>query len=244
MTRWKAFALHLAPTMLVAAGIAALFVLLWYPPPLFKGSGSARLLGTILLTLLVTGPLLTLLVFKKDKKGLKFDLFAILLLQSATLAYGLFVAFQTRPVYIAVLPYRATLVRLDQLEQLAGQPAQAAAPLWGPEPVGVRMPAGEERQRLIAGLFKGKRDVDFRAEFHGPLAGQIAQITREAVPLQERLAARDASSLRYEDWLKATGRTSSENLYLLPLILPNGEAELILDAGDAAVAGYLASPAP
>ena len=48
---------------------------------------------------LILGPLLTLIVFKAEKPGLKFDLTAIGTLQAACLAAGLYIVYSERPLF-------------------------------------------------------------------------------------------------------------------------------------------------
>ena len=73
-TRWQASATHLLISVAIAA--VALFVLLrvWYPPPLFTAEGGNDLLFILVAVDVVIGPLITLIVFKSGKPGLRFDL--------------------------------------------------------------------------------------------------------------------------------------------------------------------------
>ncbi|NZA28345.1 type IV pilin accessory protein [Luteimonas sp. SJ-92] len=246
MTRWKASSIHLALSAVVASAVFALFVLVWYPPPLFGATGGTRLLRTILLVDVVLGPLLTLVVYKPGKRGLKFDLATIATLQVCALVYGLFVAFQARPAYIAVLPYRATLVRADELYPHDPAPAgrYAKTPLWGAEPVGVDDPSREAKRALLDDFLAGKPDIDYRPGYYVPLDQRMAAIAREAEPLQRRMESDAPEHQRYVAWLRERGRNTSDGLYVLPLITPVDELEVVLDARDASVVGFLPAPPP
>jgi hypothetical protein len=164
MSRWRAAGLHLLLSAPVVVALCTLFLVFWYPGPLFMAAGAARLLATLLLLFLATGPLLTLLLYRKGKRGMRFDLWMIGVLQLASLLGGLYVAFQARPAYIALLPMRATLVRANELYPAAvpGRPA-ATAPLWGPRYMAVASPASDaEDQRLLAEIMEGLPDADYR----------------------------------------------------------------------------------
>ena len=53
MTRWRAAGVHLLVSALVAAGVLALMLALWYPPPLFQAMGGA---GLALIVTLIMNP--------------------------------------------------------------------------------------------------------------------------------------------------------------------------------------------
>lgn len=88
MTRGKAAAIHLGISALVAAAVIGLMLMLWYPPPYFEAMGGETLLMLIVGCDVIIGPLITLIIFKPHKKGLKTDLTIIGCVQVAALAYG------------------------------------------------------------------------------------------------------------------------------------------------------------
>ncbi len=61
------------------------------------------------------GPLITLLVYKQGKQGMKFDLVLIAVLQLAALAYGIHALYLTRPVYLVFTIDRFDLVAAKDL---------------------------------------------------------------------------------------------------------------------------------
>lgn len=243
MSRWKASAIHLAISLSITAAVLALFLLVWYPPPLFQADGGSRLLRTILIVDVVLGPLLTLVVFKSGKKGLKFDLWAIGCLQVLALLYGMGVALQARPAWVAVMPHRATIIHANEVYKPEESDRYAHAPLWGPEPVAVEEPKNRDiRQTLLDEFLSGIPDIDYRPAFYRPLAEHMDAITAEAEPLDQRMARSPSMRDAYLKWLEQRGRTSAEGLYILPLLTSVQELELVLDSRDASVVGYLAPP--
>lgn len=243
MSRWKAAAIHLTISATIAIAVLALFLLVWYPPPLFQADGGFRLLRTILIVDVVLGPLLTLVVFKSGKKGLKFDLWVIGSLQVLALLFGMQVAFQARPAWIAVMPHRATIIHANEVYRPEESKRYSHAPLWGPEPVGVREPESvEERNVLLDEFFAGIPDIDYRPSYYAPLAERMPWIIAEAEPLQQRIYD-STSADYYRGWLEKQGQSSAEGLYILPLLASVEELELVLDARDASIVGYLMPPA-
>ena len=88
MTKVRAFAIHSIITVAILLAVLGLMRFVWYPTPYFEIEGGWK--GWSLLTgvSLALGPLLTLIVFKPGKRGLKFDLSCIVLAQLAALIYG------------------------------------------------------------------------------------------------------------------------------------------------------------
>ena len=96
-SRWQAAGTHLLVSIAIAVAVVALMLALWYPGPLFEAAGGTGLLYILVGVDVVLGPLLTLIVFKSGKRGMKFDLAAIGLVQAAALLYGMHVVFLARP---------------------------------------------------------------------------------------------------------------------------------------------------
>lgn len=104
MSRWQAFGIHLAISVVVLTALMALIFLLWYPGILFNVDGGWTGLRIVIGVDLVLGPLLTLVVYKAGKPGLRFDLTCIVLFQAACMAGGMFIVHAERPL-VLVLAY-------------------------------------------------------------------------------------------------------------------------------------------
>ena len=96
-SRWEAFGIHLLLSSLVLLAVAAVVIFFWYPGEFGKLGG---LFGLKIITGVdvVLGPLLTLIVFNKAKKNLKWDLTAIGFIQLSALGYGLWAVELGRPI--------------------------------------------------------------------------------------------------------------------------------------------------
>jgi hypothetical protein len=104
MNRWKAFALHFAISVVIFLLLLAVILAYWYPGILFSIDGGWTGLRIVIAVDLVLGPLLTLVVFKAGKPGLKFDLTCIGLFQAICLSAGMWIVWNERPVAL-VLAY-------------------------------------------------------------------------------------------------------------------------------------------
>jgi hypothetical protein len=98
MNRWTAFAIHLVISIVVFISLLGLIIAFWYPGVLFTIDGGWSGLKLVMGVDVVLGPLLTLVVFKAGKPGLKFDLGCIAALQVACMAAGVWIVYQSRPI--------------------------------------------------------------------------------------------------------------------------------------------------
>ncbi|MEZ5491402.1 MAG: hypothetical protein R3F50_13935 [Gammaproteobacteria bacterium] len=98
MNRWEAFTLHFAVSIAVFTGLLGIIMMLWYPGVLFNIDGGWSGLKLVMGVDVILGPLLTLIVFRAGKPGLKFDLGCIAALQIACMAAGVWIVYQSRPI--------------------------------------------------------------------------------------------------------------------------------------------------
>lgn len=135
MTRFKAFASHLGISLVIFLGLLYMIIFKWYPPPFFSTDGGWQGIRIIVGVDLVLGPLLTLIVFKPGKRGLKFDLTMIGLFQVCALSWGIWTVHHQRPIaavyvdnYFAPVTFyeiKGQGMTLDKLGQFGHQP-----PYW------------------------------------------------------------------------------------------------------------------
>lgn len=97
MSRFKAFAIHFAISLLIFFILLYFILVQWYPEPLFSNDGGWKVIRIIIGVDLILGPLLTLIVFKSGKPGLKFDLSMIALVQFLALTWGVWNTYNERP---------------------------------------------------------------------------------------------------------------------------------------------------
>lgn len=135
MTRLKAFASHLGISLIIFLVLLYLITFIWYPPPFFSTDGGWQGIRIIIGVDLVLGPLLTLIVFKPGKPGLKFDLTMIGLIQAGALTWGIWTIHHQRAIaavyvenYFAPVPLyeiKGQGMTLDKLKHFGQHP-----PYW------------------------------------------------------------------------------------------------------------------
>ncbi|HET6395689.1 MAG TPA: hypothetical protein VFF91_02500 [Pseudoxanthomonas sp.] len=193
MNRWKAFAIHLLLSLVLISTISAAALLTWYPYGLYRISGLDRLLLVMLCIDVVAGPLLTLLIYKPGKPGLRFDLKVIAGVQAAFLAYGLNTLWKARPVFLVAADVRFTLIAASEVDPT--QLSRAARPEWrslpwsGPILVGVLPPeTPQEREALLTAFISEGRDQEQLPDQYRPYDEVVPLLLRNATPLDGRKA--------------------------------------------------------
>ncbi|MCB1588370.1 MAG: hypothetical protein KDI56_05675 [Xanthomonadales bacterium] len=208
MNRLRAALIHLLISVLVAAGLIVLFVMVWYPGPLLSAASGDRLLRLIIGIDVIAGPVLTFIVFKSGKPGLRTDLTVIGLAQAALLGIGVWIAVVSRPAYLVFASDVFVFVPANALapEDLAeaSEPRFANPPWTGPMWVYAQSPATrEERSAQLDSALMGKalerfpkhyRDYDENAHKLATFAASLEYLDDlDAVTearLQEVLAGR------------------------------------------------------
>lgn len=118
MSRFKAFSIHFAISFFIFLILLYFILIQWYPQPLFSTDGGWRVIRIIVGVDLILGPLLTLIVFKAGKPGLKFDLTMIALVQTLALSWGIWTTYNERPAAIIYTIDYFTPVPAYQLKEV------------------------------------------------------------------------------------------------------------------------------
>ena len=187
MSRWKVAGIHLLLSVLVITTIATTVLMVWYPYGTHVISGVDRLFKLMLIVDVTIGPLLTAVVYRQGKSGLKMDLAVIAALQCAFLGYGLHTLWQARPVFLVATANRYDLVVASDLEN--GALADAPNPQWrtlsltGPQIVGALPPANAaEREDLLFETLATGVDIDKLPRYYVPLQAVADQLLANAQP--------------------------------------------------------------
>ena len=142
----KAFFIHLAISLLMVLAAYFLIYLLWYPTPLFKATDAGKIFIMILIVDLVLGPLLTFIVYKKNKRTLRMDLTIVVLIQLSALGYGLYSVYDARPVWMAYVADRFELVRVNDI--IEDDELEYDLPKLGPQYVYVDLERQDASEKL------------------------------------------------------------------------------------------------
>ena len=189
MSRWKAARIHLLLSIAIGIIVGALLFGVWYPPPFFHAVGADMLVLLLVGVDVVLGPLLTLIVFKSGKPGLKFDLAIIAIVQSVALVYGMSVVLRSRPVFLVAAVDRFVLISardLDPADLAKGNKPEFRTLSWfGPRTVGAKLPPpGDEANALLFSGLAGK-DIEKFPQYYVDYETVAPELLSKAKPLSE-----------------------------------------------------------
>lgn len=233
-SRWQASGIHLLISAAIAAVSLFLTLEVWYPSPLFTSEGGNDILMILIGVDVVIGPLVTLIIFRSGKPGLRFDLTVIALVQAAALVYGTHVMFVARPVYIALVDDQFETVRANDLDPAnvarAARPEFRSVPLTGPRYVAVDLPKDiKVLKELISQAENGGDVVQHLPRYYVPYADYRTEALKKSRPL--RLLQEDDKRVaaQIDKVVAETGRKTSD-LNFLRLQTRRGWGAVLIDA--------------
>ena len=209
MSRYSAFGIHLLISLGIFFVLTYLVVFEWYPGIFFDTDGGWRGIRIIVLVDLVLGPLLTLVVFKAGKPGLKMDLTLIGLLQAVCLAAGTYIVWDERPVAVVYLDSRFEVLTREDFQFLPAdeRPKWAKYPGDSPKWISVIVPEDiEDAAAFRKSYFRSDRNTATAVEYYAPfdpLHEQFVGKPRSLEVILKRPGAQDA----LDKWVLEHGGT-------------------------------------
>ena len=108
--RPRYFLNHLCLSFAIGSLTAFTVYAVWYPGLLAKAVGVSHIFLLLLCIDVIAGPLMTLFLAKEGKKGVWFDLTAVIIIQFIALIYGIWHIAEGRPAWQVINIYRVELV--------------------------------------------------------------------------------------------------------------------------------------
>lgn len=230
MSRWKASGIHVLLSAAIAGTLLVFMLTVWFPWPLFEAAGGSRLIFILAAVDVTLGPLITLIIFKAGKKGLKFDLAFIALVQLAALAYGIHAVYRARPVYMVFTVDRFELVNardIDPKDLAEAKREQFRRLPWGrPRYIGVVRPTDEDTWLKITESALAGKDLQMYPQYYVPYSEQAKDALAKAKTIG-LLRERDAAAV--DEYMAESGR-SADSLRFLPLRASTRDVAVLLDA--------------
>ena len=233
-TRWQAAGIHLLISLFIAAVVLAVMLGVWYPPPLFRAEGGLGLVFILVGVDVVIGPLITLVIFRSGKPGLRFDLWTIAVLQSAALAYGGYVVAEARPAFIVFAKDQFEVVgalELNPADLAAARRAEyRRIPLGGPALVAIQPPSDpDERQALLFLALERGKDMRHFPRYYVPYEEYRRQVPAAGRTLDHVRRTEPEMARAMERYLAGSGRNPSDVLYF-PLRATRAWGAAVVDA--------------
>lgn len=224
-SRFRAFAVHLAISVVVGILVLGMVFGAWHPAPLHKAVGVTQIFLLLLMVDVILGPCLTFVVFSPGKKSLVFDLTVIGLLQLAALTYGVWVVSEGRPAWLVFNVDRFDVVRVVDIDErsLARAPAEYRVPSWlGPRWVAATRPDDtDERAAILFEALTSGVDLPQRPEYYRSLESAASEIREKARSLEELAVYNEAGVVlsTLQRWPAADGWLA---------LMSNAEAMVVL----------------
>lgn len=189
MLRLRAALIHLTCSLALVVSAAAIAFLIWYPGPLAKAVGLQRIFLLLAGVDALLGPLLTFLIYKVDKKSLRFDISVIVSIQLCAFVYGFWKIAEARPAWLVFNMDRfdvAQAMDLDQRHRNDTAMEYRSAPWTGAQWVASRNPADPAKHNeLMFESAAGGPDLPQRTDLYVPLAQDASTLQAKAKSLSE-----------------------------------------------------------
>lgn len=217
MKRWQAFAIHLGISLLIFGLLASLVLFAWYPDFFFTTDGGWQGIRIIGLVDLVLGPLLTLVVYRAGKPGLKLDLTLIGIFQGICLTLGTYVVYSERPLALVYSDGQFNSLTADEFQAIEIDPSilqefPGRTPQW----LMVALPEDPVVQSAVRrDAMQSKTSTALLVDYYQPFDLQHPLVTMDSVPLAELRAQDDKYSNELLPFLAARDY-SAEDLRFYP----------------------------
>lgn len=188
--RFRCFLIHLFISCFIALIILGLVFYVWYMDLFARALGVEHILVIMLGIDLILGPLLTLIIAKKGKKTLKFDLAVIAILQISALAYGLYSVEKARPVWVVFDYNRFDLIQKSMIHREKEEnilvSLYSSEPLGSPQWVAVRPAKNKQEQDdwMFYELETGTSPA-MRPALYAPLSENMNRVLEKKLSLDD-----------------------------------------------------------
>jgi hypothetical protein len=210
LSRFQAAFFHLLISLAILVGLAYLVLFVWFPDFFYAIDGGWEGMRIIIAVDIIAGPLLTLIVYKSGKPGLKFDLTVVGLFQTICLIAGTLVVYAERPLFFIYYDkhfYSASADTYARYQQTVPDPLKHAD--QAPAMVYSTVPGDPiEEANFRRALYQSGLPVWVYDKSYEPLEAHLDQVLEESYPV-DKLRSRDESGA-LDKWLQKHGGTAEE----------------------------------
>lgn len=239
ISRKKAFLVHLGLSLLVFLVLLCFLVLVWFPSPLFGLEGGWQGLRIIIFVDLVLGPVLTLVLFKPGKPGLKLDMTMIILFQLSAMTWGVYTVYMSRPAIVVFaddafysVPYSRLKdsVEPDVFQRISG---------FSPKYYYVDLPQEKEARAIaIREANEAGQEIFLLHELYQPLEERLPELMQASVPMPEYTTFAKEWQQKLTDFEHRSDKPM-DDLAFIPLIARLGRGLLVYDVSANQAIDYL-----
>jgi hypothetical protein len=238
-SRFKAFAIHFGISLAVFLVLLALLIGTWYPGLFFDTDGGWEGLRLLLAVDMVLGPLLTLIIYRPNKRGLMLDLALIAAVQIGCLAYGVHMVYAQRPLAIAYVDKRFNAVSQGSFD-VAGTDSSSLKAFPGkyPKQIYINLPKDEKARKDLLRAQVSQGLVHARPSLFLDYAEHAKEVVTEGgITIKQYRQDNPDKADALADWLKAQNYTDTQIVWV-PYTARYQDTFLILDAQTGKILGH------
>lgn len=202
---------------------------IWYPDPYLYLNAADRILLVLIGVHVIVGPILTLIVFKPGKPGLKMDMVTIVTVQFLALLYGTAILYQERPLFLVFAVDRFELVTASEIDiNEIRYPELKELPVVGPGIAVAQQPLDPKiRQEILLDVvLRGGADIERRPSLYEPLSLHKDRVVASSAAL-EKLMVTETDRARLREFLARHNARPNDFAYL-PLVGKVPDRDMLL----------------
>lgn len=233
-TRWQAFSIHLALCAVLYVVLLYLILFHWYPQPYFAADGGWQGIRLITGVDLVLGPLLTLIVFKPGKPGLRRDLALIGILQTVAIVWGTWLVYEQRTAMVTYAYGSFYTLNPEQLQSAGDKAIQLAERTETVPPYGfIRLPENsrERTEFVLKNVFSGKPLHQLGDRYEALGKANIPEMLTQGLKLDQYVSISEQNQKAIDRFLEHHGG-NLEDYAFFPLVGRYEEPLLALRRSD------------
>jgi hypothetical protein len=241
MSRFKAAWIHLLISAILVGSVFAVVFLAWYPSPSFAVVGTSSIIQILIGVDLVVGPVLTLIVYKHGKPGLKFDLAVIAIVQLTALFFGAYRLYDEKPDYIVFAIDRLEFVSGKYIDKSQIRHAELKERKTSALTLAIATPPAdpqEFQQFLDSVIVEGKPDLESRPEYWAPWSSESDVVRAALMPIGDINPATPAEEAAVQRAIEQFG-DAHPNLGILPIGAVEADIGMLLDRDSLEILGTL-----
>lgn len=233
-----AFAIHLGAGIIVMLAFLLYCWLLVYTPPIMALEGGDRISFIALGVHVILGPLLTFILYRKGKRGLKTDLIVVVLLQISAFGYGAWTLCSERPLYLAFVVEHFEVMPASEIDTARlTDKTLAPSPFHGPSKVYVIKATGPAAGEIMLDATFGGKDIQYYPEYYRPYANHLDDIRARAQALEQIRKTYPEAAGPIEQQLRDIGKSEDE-VMIVPIVGKARQAAALLDPSTGAILAF------
>jgi hypothetical protein len=163
---------------------------------------------------LVLGPLLVFIVYKENKKHLKFDINVLLAIQLSAFVFGAYSLYLKHPTYVVFSGDRFTLVNKSQISPHGVRFDQLKPSVFSPTFVYAKLPDDSQLQiDFMLGVdLRNESKLEHRSDFYHPLETYMNIVLNSGIEPSQFLMDKSTKKI-LNKFIKDNGRTTKDYVF-------------------------------